>query len=421
MTISYTNRMSATQIKLLDGMNVASQKCGGLGSRIDYIQFELPASNDYVNVKTFGAIGNGIVDDTSAFSSAIARIVSAGYGTLYVPTGTYKVTGGFLLTVPTFVVGDGVGMSTVSCSTISATVFTFSASNSGIRDISLTYSSVGTGTAILLNNSQEIFYFERIYITNCGHGIHINNYVLVRGSKFTISNYAYSGIWADSAGDTSISEFQLYAGNDAMGANGGLYFTGTQDTFSAAQGSILTGVHGIYTAQNLIISNFYDVICDSTAEEPLYALNLKDTFFTNCWFSGGRTGTGYNGVFLGGSCDTIKFNGCKFQNNGANGIFVANGCVHISMTDCTANNNKYSSTVGAGYWVENGTDDFTITHCFAGNSLGTGWGTQDYGIIVDTGCDHYIVDCNNLRGNTYGGLLNNSSGAADKYIAGNLV
>ena len=44
MTISASTRMTAAQIKLLDNMNVASQRAGGLGSRLDYLQYNGVAS-----------------------------------------------------------------------------------------------------------------------------------------------------------------------------------------------------------------------------------------------------------------------------------------------------------------------------------------------------------------------------------------
>jgi polygalacturonase len=42
------------------------------------------------NVKNYGAVGNGIHDDTAAFQSAIKSLPSAG-GTIYVPAGTYLI------------------------------------------------------------------------------------------------------------------------------------------------------------------------------------------------------------------------------------------------------------------------------------------------------------------------------------------
>jgi hypothetical protein len=44
MTISASTRMTAAQIKLLDNMNVATQRAGGLGSRLDYLQYNGVAS-----------------------------------------------------------------------------------------------------------------------------------------------------------------------------------------------------------------------------------------------------------------------------------------------------------------------------------------------------------------------------------------
>ena len=47
---------------------------------------------DYVSVKDFGAVGNGVANDTAAIQAAI-NAAQAGFGKLYVPAGTYNVTG----------------------------------------------------------------------------------------------------------------------------------------------------------------------------------------------------------------------------------------------------------------------------------------------------------------------------------------
>jgi hypothetical protein len=73
--------------------------------------------DDFVNVKDFGAIGDGIADDTAAINRAITQIYLsarlAAYPqvrrTLYFPAGTYKITGNILL-IPPYVrmIGDGI-------------------------------------------------------------------------------------------------------------------------------------------------------------------------------------------------------------------------------------------------------------------------------------------------------------------------
>lgn len=46
-----------------------------------------------VSVKDFGAVGDAVTDDTSAFSAAITYLLSLGGGTLYVPQGAYLLNG----------------------------------------------------------------------------------------------------------------------------------------------------------------------------------------------------------------------------------------------------------------------------------------------------------------------------------------
>lgn len=47
---------------------------------------------DIVSVKDFGAVGDGVVNDTAAIQSTINAVRAAGGGTVYLPTGSYKIT-----------------------------------------------------------------------------------------------------------------------------------------------------------------------------------------------------------------------------------------------------------------------------------------------------------------------------------------
>jgi len=64
---------------------------------------------DVVNVKDFGAVGDGVTDDTAAIQAAINYVASIGSGTIVFPHGTFLVTSGFLITTPIKFVGDGNG------------------------------------------------------------------------------------------------------------------------------------------------------------------------------------------------------------------------------------------------------------------------------------------------------------------------
>ena len=49
------------------------------------------AKGNQLDLKQFGAVGDGRRDDRPALSRALAALKAAGGGTLYVPDGTYKV------------------------------------------------------------------------------------------------------------------------------------------------------------------------------------------------------------------------------------------------------------------------------------------------------------------------------------------
>jgi polygalacturonase len=45
-----------------------------------------------VNVKDFGAVGDGIADDFLAINRAVKYVADQGGGTVYYPPGTYRIT-----------------------------------------------------------------------------------------------------------------------------------------------------------------------------------------------------------------------------------------------------------------------------------------------------------------------------------------
>lgn len=107
------------------------------------------------DVKTYGAIGDGTTDDTTAIQSALAAIPSTG-GVLYFPAGRYKYTGTTLtLDRQITVEGDGggmhetdnvftsVGISTIECTSSTVPLFTVTANGCAFTDIEL-YNSGGT-------------------------------------------------------------------------------------------------------------------------------------------------------------------------------------------------------------------------------------------------------------------------------------
>lgn len=63
----------------------------GLTSQVAILNTKMNNSYIIVNVKDYGAIGNNITDDTTAFNNAITQLTSSSI--LYIPKGNYKITG----------------------------------------------------------------------------------------------------------------------------------------------------------------------------------------------------------------------------------------------------------------------------------------------------------------------------------------
>ena len=71
----------------------------GTGSVARTVQSKL---RDFVSVKDFGAVGDGITNDTAAFQAALNR-----GGAIYIPAGTYMVSGNLVGNTNTTLFGDG--------------------------------------------------------------------------------------------------------------------------------------------------------------------------------------------------------------------------------------------------------------------------------------------------------------------------
>src|ERR1041384_5026284 len=50
-----------------------------------------PTESDPLNLRDFGAVGDGVTDDSPAFQSALDALAAAGGGTLFVPEGKYAI------------------------------------------------------------------------------------------------------------------------------------------------------------------------------------------------------------------------------------------------------------------------------------------------------------------------------------------
>ncbi|SDE67114.1 Pectate lyase superfamily protein [Mucilaginibacter pineti] len=134
----------------------------------------------WFDVKRYGAIGDGLTNDTAAILAAIADIPAAG-GVLYFPIGQYLVSGSLTIDKPTVIIGCG-GLGGGEVGTIvtkpsscilmtsgTSDLFVINSNQCQIKNIGLWNTSVTTPTA--------------------GRGLLLNKSVSFRQQDVTISNF----------------------------------------------------------------------------------------------------------------------------------------------------------------------------------------------------------------------------------------
>lgn len=120
-----------------------------------------------VSVRLYGAIGNGIADDTAAIQATINAVFAAGGGTVYIPAGTYMVSALSLNwgTAPTSIVFAGDGQRATVLRKISGTstpVLTLTATigdgiYSEIRDLSIFADNIASRCIDMVQIARTVF------------------------------------------------------------------------------------------------------------------------------------------------------------------------------------------------------------------------------------------------------------------------
>ncbi len=220
-----------------------------------------------VNVKAFGAKGDGATDDTAAIAAAIGAVPATG-GVLYFPPGMYITTGGFTILNPTEVVGAGEASedqsqygSMIVDTSPTSTLFTVTAKVGIFRDLALSNTSSSTptsGAAVFTNStySTQRISFDSISVNGFYDDLHVGvgQAWWLRGSY--IQNFVRYGVYIQNTvhpdyGDWVVSDNYFEGGSltSSVTNNGGL--TAAIEVESSGGGKI---------SGNKINSTLYDGI-----------------------------------------------------------------------------------------------------------------------------------------------------------------
>ena len=93
-------------------------------TRADASAVTCPGPSGYANVRDFGAMGNGVADDTAAIQAAISCYAAPG-GAVYIPAGVYRLTSHLYPQKSTRIIGAGSGGQSADAQTFAATTLDF--------------------------------------------------------------------------------------------------------------------------------------------------------------------------------------------------------------------------------------------------------------------------------------------------------
>lgn len=387
--------------------------------------------NEVSSVKDFGAVGDGITDDTSAIQSALSSKTI-----IYFPSGTYLISGTLNLSKNGHsLIGDGMYSSIIKSNSTSLPIITFSANRLGINisnlqlDRSVTAISGGNGIDcstvscdhVKINNllvqNQWIGLklgatawsnVRHCIITKClDDGVYITNTPALGTCQWSLDsvlsqmNSGRGFIIQSVSGPSSVTCGNVY--NCATFANTGLGFAAV-----GLPGSPLNGVriHECFFGGDGDSEIYLDtygrqhLICDTFCE-------LAGTRTTGPSLSTPASNTGQGIYVTSNNTGTVEINDVHCNGNSLNGIRL-DGVTHL-VTGAVLTNNGLASVSSERNGVRLVAGTLVMSGGHSGNTSGT---SQEYGVRVYDGDQASLIGVN-LSGN---GVSSTLSGTNSAYL-----
>jgi hypothetical protein len=384
---------------------------GGTGAVLRSVQSKLRES---VSVKDFGAVGDGVTDDTAAIQAAITSLGNNG-GSIYIPASNYKISSAININNQNGVkiFGDGYKSTIVLDSTTSNGIVVSGTSTGTILD---SFWLVGSASATAGNmisvttTANPSLFLDKVLINNGWNGLSTatnNSDVFIQNFLFSnqvnIGIISGGGIWANvgNVNNAGSIGFQIVSG---LGP-----FMSNVDFFACATGVAINPAAAIQIGQ----ARFVNVACENGTLGWLIGGGggtVLSVMMENC----NATQHSTNGVSILSGVDGVVIDNLIASGNTSSGVTIFGG------TNIQIKGGFFGSNGGNGIGVAANVNKFLITGVTAGPSAGYA-ANQQYGILVAAGTSNqYIISLNNTVGNILGSISDGGSGV-NKVVANNIV
>lgn len=260
----------------------------------------------YFNVVSYGAIGNGIADDTAAIGRAITAAIAAGGGTVFLPTGTYLTSSALVPATGISLLGEGSEASVINQSSTTADgIDANDAASVSIQGLLIEGPGSGSGVGIAMG------------WTSAG------NVPFLDFKDVKVHNFGSDGIAIETP---IVSTFNnvVSKGNGGYGFN--FYHAGTSCTFIScwAEDNVQAGYHFYESIYMTLIG------CAADGNGMGYLVeNAQSVHFAGCGAESQLVGSGdWDGTsFKISNSSACGLYNCYVGVNPAVGVWVTNGSI----------------------------------------------------------------------------------------------
>lgn len=385
-----------------------------------------------VRDSAFGAIGDGIADDTLAIQRTIQKAATSGGGIVYVPIGNYPVSNTLVVSGHNIhLVGEGWGSRLIAqgaFDTISINPSSPSQTDNTIEDIYFVEVLKTGGKTIV---AQRVSQLRIVGATIEGpfDGIHIHNFndckvvrTRVAGPRGTYGCWLSGGGKFDD-GRSDVIDFYdtVFEGSQSPLPHDrhGLIVDGAVSTVSAHKlYFIAVNGAGLWVRNNIEAKaapqfmTIYGLEADFPRYEGIRLERGQRFYFTDTQIHGSKTRTN---VLIDEPVNTVSFKGGFSSGAHLAGMDIFGRQISVESMDFLAN-----SGIEAGLWAGIVLEDSSRMVTVSGNKCGDPHNvTQSFGIQINTRADQFAVTGNVLFHNVKGGLLNGAGTGPSKVAAFN--
>jgi hypothetical protein len=396
----------------------------------------------HVDVRWFGARGDGTADDRPAIQRAIDACAAASGGTVLFPRGTYRTTAALTVSASNVILqGIGNASSIRPVGSFDTIVVRSTGAIAswlyGVRVLDLHFDEQNkTGGRLLYANFVAQFVADRVFAAGGWNGMEFDAFNNVTLNHPRIESYR---------GGTGSAYLRLTGGGSGNDGARSDVARVQQAVFGGTLSAGMKGldIDGFVHTVNLFNVHFVNIGAEAVHIRNCVAATLPPTFITaddlECDYpqyecvriddglSITLVGALLNGsrqrgnVYVGEVCRSVTISGGFSSGARQAGIAIAGRDVCITGVHFKFNSSDQfggSKNSYPGILIGGQSRGVVVTGCRSGEAASANF--QRHGIQMDTGADEFCVTGNVFTNNATGGILNGAGTGASKLIASNV-